>query len=232
MSGLRRLRPVRLLVCDLDDVLLGDRVAEASFFEAWLRVEEDRRPLLAFCSTRQLEELRRILPHTNLPPANLVIGAAGRMLLRFSFWQHAERYGQDDNLSVTEEQIERLLATAATNALDGKSSPDKAGESGAPPDNERELLSATLSHSGLLIELRRTGAKGGRDHRLAHALKWVTETLEIGLDRTLLAGGAMASARLSSLKPAAVVSVRDALNALTASDAWSASRHAKVSALH
>lgn len=79
MDG-RRLKPVRIVCCDIDGTLAGNRPAEARLREAWNSLPPDRRPLLVLNSGRLIDDQRAFIATTALPVPDIYIGGVGTML--------------------------------------------------------------------------------------------------------------------------------------------------------
>jgi hypothetical protein len=163
--------PPKLMVCDLDQRLLGHPDAEAELFETWMAWEDESRPLLLFHSQMPLVRLQDVLPATNLPPANFLIGAGTSMLVRFTFWQqiHSDELRQSDRWSgLDAEQLLTVVATRALSELE-RARDDKAG--GFP-----KIENAVLTTSGLSVMFASSG-RARRDNASV-ALSWLLKQLK------------------------------------------------------
>lgn len=192
----RRLKSIRLFSADLDGTLVGDRGAEAHFFEAWMGIEERRRPLLVYNSGRLLDDMRGLLPTTNLPPADILIGGVGTMLFRFNCLADSNDYTRSFASGFDWAAIENLLKAAEPRAeLQPKEHQSEFKSSwylrNAKPE-ELQSIDAKLSAAGLRVRLVYSS---NRDlDVLPHgvdkgaALGWLCHRLEIDLSDVLVAG--------------------------------------------
>ena len=169
----------KLIVCDLDQGLLSDFDAETELLEYWMAWEDASRPLLLFHSRLSLDELQRMLPATNLPPPNFLIGGGTSMLVRFTSWQqiHAEHGQQPGRWAGL--NPEQMLAVVTSRALLELGSSDAGKTSGFP-----QLTHAALTTSGLSVSFGSSGMD--RRHSSNAALSWILNHLkfDIGEIRT------------------------------------------------
>ncbi|WP_438748078.1 HAD-IIB family hydrolase [Pararhizobium sp. O133] len=105
----RRLRPVRIVCCDIDGTLAGNRPAEARFREAWNSLPPDRRPLLVLNSGRLIEDQRAFIATTALPKPDIYIGGVGTMLHNELEPSHSDLYAQSIGAGFDRELIARAL---------------------------------------------------------------------------------------------------------------------------
>jgi mannosylfructose-6-phosphate phosphatase len=192
----RRLTPVRLLSADLDGTLVGDREAEAHFFEAWMGIEEGIRPLLVYNSGRLLDDIRALLPTTNLPPADVLIGGVGTMLFRFNCLTDGSDYTRSFASGFDWAVIEELLNASEPSAElqpMGQQSDFKSSWylKNARPE-QLQNIDATLSAAGLRVRLVYSSNRDldvlpyGVDK--GAALGWLCRRLDIDLREVLVAG--------------------------------------------
>lgn len=190
------LTPIRLFSADLDGTLVGSREAEAHFFEAWMSIDEGARPLLVYNSGRLLDDIRQLLPQTNLPPADVLIGGVGTMLLRFQCLGEGDLYAQSFDKGFDRNLIEELLGSAAPGI---KLQPDiyqsrfksswylvNAGE------DELSHIEAALSNAGLRVKLVYSSDRDldilPRGVDKGSALAWLCKRLSITTGEVLVAG--------------------------------------------
>jgi hypothetical protein len=163
--------PPELVVCDLDQGLLGNEAAEAELLETWMSWEDGSRPLLLFHSQLSLEKLQNALPSTSLPPVNFLVGAGTSMLVRFALWQHI--YSDESRQSGKSAGLDpgQLLTVAISRAL-YESKFSKAAEKQEFPHVENAILTT----SGLSV----TFASPGRNKRanVSMALSWILKQLK------------------------------------------------------
>lgn len=170
----------KLIVCDLDQGLLSDFDAETELLEYWMAWEDASRPLLLFHSRLSLDELQRMLPATNLPPPNFLIGAGTSMLVRFTSWQqiHSDQSEQPGRWAGL--NPEQMLAVVTSRALLELGSSDANKATGFP-----QLTHAALTTSGLSVVF---GSSGMQDRRQSSnaALSWIVNHLkfDVGEIRT------------------------------------------------
>lgn len=101
---------IKVLSADLDGTLLGSREAEGRFLEAWTSIDESRRPLLVFNSGRLLDDIQQVLPETNLPQPDILIGGVGTMLFHFGRLSEAAAYRENLGTGFDWAAIEALLS--------------------------------------------------------------------------------------------------------------------------
>lgn len=70
----------QLLCCDLDGTLLGKPDATLLFKEAWLQLDPGRRPRLVYNTGRLLQDARRTVQRSDLPPADYLICGVGTLI--------------------------------------------------------------------------------------------------------------------------------------------------------
>ena len=165
----------KLIVCDLDQGLLDDFDAETELLEYWMAWEDLSRPLLLFHSRLSLDELQRLLPTTNLPPPNFLIGAGTSMLVRFTSWQqvHTDENRQPGRWAGL--NPEQMLAVVTSRALLelGSSDADKV-------PRFPQLTHAALTTSGLSVAFAPSGIRDRRNNSNA-ALSWILNHLKFDL---------------------------------------------------
>lgn len=108
MDG-RRLRPVRIVCCDIDGTLVGNRPAEERFREAWERLPPDRRPLLVLNSGRLIEDQRAFIATTALPTPDIYIGGVGTMLHSEMEPSHSDLYARSIGAGFDRDLIAQAL---------------------------------------------------------------------------------------------------------------------------
>ncbi|CAN7715882.1 HAD-IIB family hydrolase [Rhizobium sp. LjRoot98] len=192
----QELTKVRLFAADLDGTLVGDREAEACFFEAWTSIEETRRPLLVYNSGRLLDDIRRLLPATNLPPAEVLIGGVGTMLLRFSCLGDGNDYTKSFSTGFDWAAIEDLLKSTEPRAelqpIEHQSEYKSSWYLQNAQQNELHNIETTLSAAGLRVKLVYSSNRDldvlplGVDK--GTALVWLCRRLHVDLDEVLVAG--------------------------------------------
>lgn len=116
-----RLRPVRIVCCDIDGTLAGNRPAETRFREAWNSLPPDRRPLLVLNSGRLIEDQRAFIATTTLPVPDIHIGGVGTMLHNEREPSHADLYAQSIGAGFDRE----LIAEALQDVPDLRIQPDE-----------------------------------------------------------------------------------------------------------
>jgi hypothetical protein len=162
----------KLIVCDIDQGVLGNSSAESDLLENWMGWNDIDRPLLLLHSKMLLEELQRRLLATTLPPADFLIGAGTSLLVRFTQWQmpdpgHAARPGPWTDLD-PHQLIEAILSQAR---LEMKNA--EATSSDVFPN----VQNASLTTSGLLVTFG-APAKAARRRNASVALNWILGQLK------------------------------------------------------
>ena len=164
--------------------------------EAWTDLDERRRPLLVYNSGRLLDDMRKLLPATNLPPAEILIGGVGTMLLRFSCLGDGVDYTKSFAKGFDRAVIDDLLKSAEPRAELQPAEHQSEYKSSwflrnAQPD-ELHYIGATLSAAGLRVKLVYSSNRDldilplGVDK--GAALVWLCRRLDINLDEVLVAG--------------------------------------------
>jgi hypothetical protein len=164
--------PPKLIVCDLDQDVLGKRDTESDVLENWMAWNDANRPLLLLHSKMPLDELQRRLLTTTLPPADFLIGAGTSLLVRFTQWQapaagQAPEPGPWADLD-PHQLIEAILSQAR---LEMKNA--EAASSDAFPT----VQSAALTTSGLLVTFG-APARRARRRDAGIALGWILNQLK------------------------------------------------------
>lgn len=162
--------PPKLIVCDLDQGLLGNQDAQGELLDTWMGWEDVSRPLLLYHSDLPLEELQRSLPTTILPPVNFLIGAGISMLVRFTFWQQIHPVESQQSCQWAGLNPEQLLGVVAARALSELKSTQPDGTLAFP-----RVQNAVLTASGLCVTFHAAGKS--RRPNASVALSWLLNQL-------------------------------------------------------
>jgi mannosylfructose-6-phosphate phosphatase len=190
-----RLKYIRLFSADLDGTLVGEREAEAHFLRAWMGIEDSRRPLLVYNSGRLIDDMRRLLPRTNLPPADIFIGGVGTMLFRFGCIADGYAYGSALSGGFDWEAIRELLEPVSGLELQPMQYQARYKSSwylrNAGTD-QLHHIEAILSEAGLCVKLVYSSGRDldvlPRNADKGSALVWLCRRLGIDLSEVLVAG--------------------------------------------
>lgn len=191
----RRLKPIRLFSSDLDGTLAGDREASRAFAQLWQSLPDGDRPLLVYNSGRLIEDIIDFTAEEGLPAADFLIGGVGTMVHSESHPHLTAEYqtliGEGFDVDLIEAElvmIERLTRQPAHYQHAYKSSwylhdatAEEIGELQRMLEGSGHRARIVYSSGRDLDVLPDVADKG-------QALRWLCQTLDIGLDEVVVAG--------------------------------------------